>query len=191
MQRVTRRWWLLASLCAPVCLGLTSQPLNVRLDGDDLRVSSPYLHFISGKPLERLKDGAAVVFLGQLSLSTDSNATVFRRAVNRFVVSYDIWEERFSIAAPGRSVSHLSAAAAESWCLDNLAIGAPGLMAGQPFWVRLELRVEDPRDTDSMVGEPGLSLSKLVEIFSRPARGQEPRWELKAGPLRLANLSRS
>ena len=97
--------------------------------------ASPQLQFLSGKSLERLKDGASVAFLGQLTVSTDANATVQARAVARFAMSYDIWEERFSVTklAPGdgtetrRSASHLSSDAAQAWCLDNLSIDAAAL----------------------------------------------------------------
>src|SRR5437868_11635652 len=94
MRKVTRRWWLVASFGAPLTLGLSAQALRVRLDGDDVRIAAPQLQFLSGKPLEKLKDGASVVFLAQLSLSTEVNAPAIKRAVDRFVVSYDVWEER-------------------------------------------------------------------------------------------------
>ena len=195
MAQVTRRWWLLASFGTPLSMGLSAQSLNVRLvEGDSLRISAPQLHFITGKSLERLKDGAAVVFLGQLSLSSDAGLTGWKRAINRFIVSYDLWEERFSVTRTEqgrRSVSHLSAASAESWCLDNLAIDTAGVPPDRPFWLRLELRAEDPKDLTAVVGEPGINLTRLVEVFSRPARVQQPRWELTTGPLRLADLRRS
>lgn len=56
MQKVTRRWWLMASFGAPFSLGLSAQALRVRLDGDDLRVGAPQFGFLTGKPLEKLKD---------------------------------------------------------------------------------------------------------------------------------------
>jgi|SRR5579864_2281427 len=191
MGKVTRRWWLVASVSAPFTLGLSAQSLRVRLDGDDLRIQAPQLKFLHGKPLERLKDGASVVFLAQLSLSTEVNAPAIKRAVDRFVVSYDLWEERFSVTKTGserRTVSHLSADAAESWCLDSLALGIVGIAPDKPFWVRLELRAEDPRDQAAVVGESGINLTRLIEIFSNPARATQPRWEAMAGPVRLADL---
>ena len=153
----------------------------------------PELHFLAGKPLDRLKDGAAVVFLTQLTLTTDNFATVLRRRPERFVFSYDLWEDKFSVTKLGegqRTVSHLSAAAAEAWCLDNLAISASGLPQDHPFWLRFELRTAEPRDEAAVIGDSGLNLTRLIEIFSRRPRDLEPHWSADAGPLRLGELKR-
>jgi len=193
MHNVTRRWWLLASCGAPFTLGLSAQALRVRLDGDDLRVGAPQFHFLDGKPLEKLKDGATVVFLSQLSISTEVNAPAIKRAVDRFVVSYDLWEEKFSVVESGAErarASHLSSAAAETWCLDHLAVGLGGLAPDKPFWVRLELRAEDARDQAGVVDDSGINLTRLIEVFSNPARAQQMRWDATAGPMRLADLKR-
>ena len=80
MGAVTRRWWLVAGF-APLFLGLSAPALRVRLDGDDLRVSAPQLNFLSGKALERLKDGNSVVFLAQVSLSAEINQPAIKRPI--------------------------------------------------------------------------------------------------------------
>jgi hypothetical protein len=193
MTPVTRRWWLLATLGAPVLKGLVAPALKLRLEGEDLRVGAPHFKFLTGKPLERLQDGAAVAFLAQFSLAAGSNGIAMRRAVDRFVVSYDLWEEKFSVTRTGRdrrTVSHLTSAAAEAWCLSSLALDTAGLAADRPFFVRLELRAEDPRDQAAVVGEPGINLTRLIEVFSNPARAQQARWEAEVGPVRLAELPR-
>ena len=64
-------------------------------------MAAPDLHFLTGKPLERLKDAATVTFLSQLTLFSDAQGTVFKRAAERLVVSYDLWEEKFSVTIPG------------------------------------------------------------------------------------------
>lgn len=182
----------------PVAAALNARGLEVRLDRNFLRISAPGIGFLSGRPLARLKDGATVVFLGQLSISTDANITVQARTLARFALSYDIWEERFSVTrvliaknetAP-RTVSHLGLEPAQAWCLENLLLEAAVLPADRPFWIRLEIRTEDSRDT-GIVGDPGLNLTRLVEIFSRPARTSQERWQLDAGPMRLADLRKS
>src|SRR5207237_6501786 len=100
---------------------------HVHLDSDFLRVSAPDLRFLSGKTLEHLKDGSSVAFIGQLSVSSTPNYVVAdARSVSRFFLSYDIWEERFSVTIVGerpesrRTIAHLSSAATEKTCLDNL-----------------------------------------------------------------------
>jgi hypothetical protein len=168
--------------------------LNVSYDGDNLRVVVPDLHFLTGKPLERLKDAATVTFLSQLTLFSDQHGTVFKRANERFVVSYDLWEQKFSVTIPGgskRSLPHASAAEAESWCLENLAISAMGMAPERPFWLRFDLRTADRRELATIVGDSGLSLGALIEIFSRKPGSGEFSVSANFGPFRLFDLPRT
>ena len=127
-NRISRRSWLLAGLALPLSRLRATESLSVSFDGDNLRVGAPGLHFLTGKPLERLKDADTVVFLSQLTLFGDSRgATVLRRARERLIVSYALWEEKFAVSIPGapvRSRSNLTAAQAEAWCFENLAVSA-------------------------------------------------------------------
>ncbi|MFN7997354.1 MAG: hypothetical protein U0Q18_27305 [Bryobacteraceae bacterium] len=172
---------------------LGAERLSVLWDGDDLRVAAPELHFLVGKPLDRLRNGASVVFLTQLTLTTDHFTTFLRRAPERFIFSYDLWEEKFSVVKlpPGTaSAAHLSVSAAEAWCLDNVAISSSSLPPDRPFWLRFELRAAEAKDEAAVLGEPGINLTRLIEIFSRRPRDQQPQWTAEAGPLRLADLKR-
>jgi hypothetical protein len=172
--------------------------LNPRLDGDFLYVSAPNFSFLNGKSLERLKDGASVAFIAQLTVSTSQNYVVpDALSVARFAVSYDIWEERFSVtkisdhAGQKPTVSpHLQAAEAEAWCFHNLALKRSDLPADRPFYVQLDMRVEDPRDTAGLIGEGGISLTRMIEIFSRPVRDKQAHWLLNTGQIRLDDLLR-
>jgi hypothetical protein len=173
---------------------VASEPLNVQWDGDLLRLSAPQFHFITGQPLEKLKNGAPVGYLWQVTLFSDAYTTPWRRVPGRFIVSYDLWEEKFSVTQPGiapRSVSHLSAAAAEAWCLENIVLNSAGMDRDRPFWVRLDLRVEDPRQPAGVVGDAGINITRLIELFSRPPGQANPHWSAAAGPLRLADLRRA
>jgi hypothetical protein len=189
----TRRGLLLAALAAPL-RGLASAELSPFATPEGIRVKAPGLRFLTGRPLDRLRDGAAVIFDFQLSLWTDANAALFRRTLERFVISYDLWEEKFAVTrfAPNRTtVSHLSAGGAESACVDSLVVPSSGLAADRPFWVRLELRVEDMKDGSEVLASQGISLNALVELFGRTARAQQPRWTLQSGPHRLTEVRRS
>src|SRR5581483_3694070 len=138
-NRISRRSWLMAGLAIPLFKARAVESLEVSFDGDNLRVAAPGLHFLTGKPLERLRDGATVTFLSQLTLFSDAQGTVFKRVAERLVVSYDLWEEKFSVTIPGggkRQIPHVSATQAESWCLENLAISALGLAPNRPFWLQ-------------------------------------------------------
>ena len=194
--QLSRRCWLLAGLAAPLFPARSADSLGVTFDGDNLRVAAPNLHFLSGKLLERMKDGASVVYLTQLTLFSDQGITVIRRSpVARFVVSYDIWsEDKFSVTIPvhpPRTAANLSRPATETWCLESLSISAMGMAPDRPFWLRLEMRAGDQRDLSSVLGEPGISLRTLILLLGRKPGENDPLWTRDAGPLRLADLTRT
>src|ERR1039457_4605001 len=190
--QISRRSWLLASLVVPLSPARGAQPFEVTFDGDNLHVAAPSLHFLTGRPLERLKNATTVVFLSQLTLFGENRDVAIRRAPQRFVVSYDLWEEKFSVTQLGsmpRSTPHvLSAPAAEAWCLEGLAISALGVAPDRPFWLRFELRTADQKDLSGGAGEPGLNLRSLIELFSRKPGPDDPNWTREVGPLRLEDL---
>jgi hypothetical protein len=194
--QISRRCWLLAGLTAPLLRAQGPGSLAIRFDGDNLHVSSPDLHFLTGKPLARLKLGSASVQYGsRLTLFQDPYVTAFKRAFARFVVSYDIWQEdRFSVAMTEpakRSVANLPASAAEAWCLENVLIDASGLAADTRFWLQLELAVINPKNISSVLG-PGINLATIfIDLFSQKPEADDPRWTRQAGPLRLADLART
>ena len=191
-EQFSRRSWLLAGLTVSAFRARAAPVLSVSFDGDNLHVVAPQLHFLTGRPLNRLKDGTSVVFLSQLTIFRDDRGTVFRRSPERLTVSYDVWEEKFKVvlAIDRRSVSRLSLAAAETWCLDNLAISALGLAPARPFWLQFDLRAATPKELSALVGDPGISVRGLIEVFGRKPGAGEPQWTLAAGPLRLTDLPR-
>jgi len=185
---LTRRQWFLVALAAPAG---SDQTLLVRRDGDHLRVSAPQIRFLTGKPLEQLRNGNTASFACQVTLTTDMATAPLVRAIDRFVVSYDLWEEKFSairVGPPRRSVSRLNQPATEAWCLDQTLAIPASLTPLRRFSIRLELRVEEGKDAAPLIGEPGINIMRLIELFSRPPRAQQPRWLASAGPLKLADL---
>lgn len=178
------------------CAGLQAQDLAVHLDGDYLRVSLPHIDFLQGKPLNRLKDGGSVAFIGRVTItSTPTSLTPIAQSLAQFALSYDILEEKFSVTKIGKnsrhSQSHLTAQAAELWCLDNLGIDRSELPPDRPFYVNLDLRVEDPRDEPRIIDDGGIILSRMIEVFGRSSRGAQPHWLKGSGPYRLEDLKRS
>jgi hypothetical protein len=170
---------------------LAAPKLLVRREGDSLRISAPQIRFLNGKPLEQLKNGAKVSFISQIAITGEGGVMLGRPHVDRFVISYDLWEEKFAatrLGPPAKSANRLNIPAAEAFCLDSLTAIPPALTPARPFWIKLELRAEDPRDASAIVGEPGINLTRLVEVFSRPPRSLQPRWTELAGPLRLQDL---
>ncbi len=135
----------------------------------DIHITAPSLHFLTGKSLSRLHDGAAVPFDFQLIISSGSKDNVVARSVERFTVSYDVWEEKFSVVRVRdfrRSGMRLSASSAESWCLDNIVIPAAGLPAGQQLWARLEIRSAESKEP--LAETSGINLATLIEHLQPP-----------------------
>ena len=200
----SRRRWVLngtalvaATAISAFAVQYNDRQLTARLDGELLRISAPHFSFLYGKPLERLKDGASIAFVAQMTVSSSPSYVIAdARSVTSFAISYDIWEERFAITKISdrgeqkRTVSHLAAPAAEAWCFDNLALNRSELPSDKPFYVQVDLRVEDPRDQPGVLGDSGISISRMVEIFSRPVREKQARWVLESGPLKLEDLAR-
>jgi len=184
-----------------VLFAVTTPPpkLLVHLDGDFLRVSALHLNFISGKTLERLKNGDSIAFVAHLTVTSAPNSLVSDTgSVARFALSYDIWEEKFSVTKIGdrpetrrSGASHLSAQATENWCFDNLTLDRSSLPPDRPFYVQLDLRAEDPQDQLGIVGEAGISITRLIDLFSRPPRATQPHWSVPGGPYRVADLKKA
>jgi hypothetical protein len=187
---MSRRSWLLAGLTLPLFSARAADPLNVRYDGDTIRVAPSGVHFLTSKPLERLHDGAAVAYVAQLDLLNEERVPI-RQQKARFVVSYALWEEKFSVTQLGkasRTVDGLSAGAAEAWCFEGLSLGTMGIPADRYFLLRFDIRTGGPRDLqgDSI---PGIGFKELIELL-----GQRKTEEVHWGPLemrvRLADLPR-
>jgi hypothetical protein len=185
------RFTVLALFLSTELLAMTvsSQGLLPHHVAGDIRVTAPNLHFLTGKSLSRLHDGAAVPFDFQLIVASGSKNNVVATALERFTVSYDVWEEKFSVVRVSdfrRSSMRLSASSAESWCLDNIVIRAAGLPTGQQLWARLEIRSAESKEP--LAASSGINLATLIEIFSRPSRPQQDRWSIESAPFQLADL---
>lgn len=190
ISRVGGRWWLAAALAISSSI-LSAQTLNVRPDARGVRVSTATPQFLVGRQLDKLHNGASVSFTIQLTLLGASRTAVLARAAGRFAVSFDLWEERFSVTRLGalrKNASHLSASEAEAWCLDNLILPSTGLSPDSTFWIRLDVRPEEANESPPLGEDLGVTLARLVELFSRPPQLGETRKRAEAGPFRLKDL---
>jgi len=173
---------------------LQADSLRLRLSGDQLFVSAARIELL--KPpavLERLKNGSTVAFDFHLSLWVGSRTSVRRRAFERFVVSYDLWEEKFAVTnlrKPRASAAGLTEREVETWCLDRISLPAVRLSRDEKVWARLEIRAVDPRQDDALFRSEGVSVTDLVELISRPGRRDEPRWSFESGAVSAAGLLR-
>ena len=180
---------LLALLAWPA-VPASAQVLTVDAVGNALKIRAPGFSFLKGDLLARLRDGRSVrVELAAMVLPGPgkSPAATTRRI---FALSYDLWEERFAVTtvdAHSQSISHLAPAAAESWCVEQLAIplSALGTLGRDlPFWIRLEYRVVDG-DGASNQSDFDYTLQGLIDLLSRRRKTEPSPHALEAGPFRL------
>jgi hypothetical protein len=180
--------WL-ALLTCPVAQ-LSAQTLTVDTVGDSLKIHAPGFSFLKGDPVVRLKDGRSVrVELAALVLASPgkSPAAATRRI---FAVSYDLWEERFAVNTVEKrpqSASHLALAAAEAWCVDQLAVPVKALGSlgrDLPLWIRFEYRILD-EDGTTDPSDSRYTLGALIDALSRRRKTDSSTHAIEAGPFRL------
>jgi hypothetical protein len=167
---------------------LGSQSMTMTSTGGNVRVQAPGFRFLSGQPLARLKNGMTVrVELELRVLAAPGAATPVTQNRQTFILSYDLWEERFAATVSGsgsRSISHLTAAAAEAWCIQQLTVPVSGLGAlrNQPFWIRLESNMIDGERTSRE--DEGLTLRGIIDTLSRKT-GEKTSHSAEGGPFQV------
>jgi len=181
---------VLLAVLASAPLRASAQTVTVDTAADALHIHGAGFSFLKGEPLARLKDGRSVrveLVATVLAAPGKSAAAATRRI---FALSYDLWEERFAVAtvdARSRSVSHLMAAAAEAWCVEQLAVPLSALGAlghDVPFWIRLDYRLLDG-DTTQQPPDSGYTLQALIDALSRRRTTESSMHAFEAGPFRL------
>ena len=196
--RTIRPWWMIAAFLSGLTFAMAAEELILSTEESHLEFSAPRVHFLVGKPLERLRNASEVPFDFKITLSSGTRNHVMREVQSRFVVSYDLWEEKFSVTnlvTPRRTVRHLTNIAAEEWCLKEMSTDVSGVRPDEPLWARLEIRAEDGKQAGQPFGrgsitDSGISLTPLIEIFSHPAATAQPHWTIETGPVTLDELRR-
>jgi hypothetical protein len=192
--RAIKYWWLILAFLSGLALAMLAEDLILDSHDNRLEFSAPRLHFLSGKPLERLRNAAEVPFDFQITLWSGDHTHVARSAVDQFVVSYDLWQETFSVIktqSPQRTGSHFNASMAEAWCMEQMTMDVTGLSSSEPLWARLEVRAEDGARGSGLpfgrgnITESGISLNSLIAILSRPPPPTQTHYVLEAGPVTL------
>lgn len=195
-----KSWWVVVAFLSGFALAMVAEELIVNVHNDHLEFALSHVHFLgSGKPLEMLHNAAPVPFDFQMTVYSGTRGHVLQQMTDQFVVSYALWEEDFKVVkmqSPRRERDHLTAQEAEKWCVDQMSMELPHISPDTPLWARFEIRAEDGRDGSlfgrGSIGDSGLSLTSLIEVFSRPARAQQSHWgPYDAGPFTLTELKRT
>lgn len=195
MARRSHRHVVLATFTLLLWAALGAQAVTVNRTGDAVAVKAPGFTFIKGEPLSRLKDGRSVRVDLDLAVLPKAGAAGVAQAKQTFVLSYDLWEERFAVTlvgtpsgTPSRSAAYLTSAAAEAWCLEQLtvAVSALGPLGKDvPFWIRLEYRILDGDPPPAANSGGGYTLQGLIDTMSRRRKAQDLSHVIEAGPFRL------
>jgi len=197
--RTIKPWWVIAAFTAGLAFAMWAEELVLTTRESRLEFAAPRVHFLVGKPLERLRNASEVPFDFKISLWSGTRTHLLREAQDRFVVSYDLWEEKFSVTKlvnPRRTARHLSNTAAEAWCLQEMSMDVAGVAPNEQLCARLEIRAEEAKEAGLPFGrgsitDSGISLTPLIEIFSRPAATTQPHWgPIETGPVTLEDLRR-
>jgi len=196
--RTLRPWWIALAFLSGIATAMWAEELILRAQANRLDFSAPRLHYIADGPLKRLHNAESVAFDFNVTLAAMNRTNVVRQNAARFVISYDLWEERFSVSkvtSNRKATAHLTAAQAEAWCVQEMALtDLNGVPADQPLWAHMEIRAEDERESRLFgrdnITDAGISLTSLIERFSRPPRATQQHWTLEAGPKTLEQLRR-
>jgi hypothetical protein len=132
-----------------------------------------------------------VPFTFQLSAAPTAGAKAISQVVAHFVLSFDLWEEHFSVVETNsarRLASRLSLTAAENWCIDNMTLPVSSLQEHGSVVLRLDIRAEDSRGTSESESKSSLSMAGLIDIFSRKSKDQPLSWSATSAPMRLSDV---
>lgn len=186
---------LLIAVAGILSANILAKPGSLVIEncGDHLRVSAPQMHFLEGKSLEMLHNGSTVTYILTLTVAADQAAKPDFLLQEEFLISFDLWEEKYSVVQTGpdgRSASRLTPVMAEAWCLENMPIPLGAVPERQSFVVRLECSAKGDKTSKSVPFRFDLTLARLIDIFSRKSETEPPKWEAAAGPLHLEDLKR-
>jgi hypothetical protein len=189
--RLAGRVLLVALACLTSTRAVTAQSLTVRAAGDMLQIRGTGLRLIEGVVADHLKDGRSVRVEFDMTILDRARGSAVTQTRQAFVLSFDLWEQRYAVTRAGaapRSISHLTARDAESWCLENMALPLTALgrfARDLPFWVRVEYKVQDEPPPPADGTEAIFTLRTLIEALSRRRADESLERSFEAGPFRI------
>jgi hypothetical protein len=184
----------LALITAVVCvspLAVVAQSFDVRAVAGMLQLRGSGVGLIEGRVADHLKDGRSVRVDFELTVLEKPRGGAVAHGQYGFIVSYDLWEQRFAVTragTPPRSISHLTARNAEGWCLENMTVPLTSMgrfARDVPFWIRIDYRVEDRAPAANPDDDSAFGLRTLIDVLSRRRQDEMPGRSLEGGPFRV------
>ena len=183
-MRTIKSWWLILAFVSGFALAMAAEELILNWRDNRLEFSAPAGAF-SGRQAARTP---ARWRGGPLRFSSDAvvrqphaHLQAHRRSFRRELRC--VAGETFKVTklqSPVRAVSHLTATATEAWCFGQMSPDLTGSPSTEPLWVRLEIRAQEGKEGALFgrgnINESGISLTGLIDIFSRPAQAQQSHW---------------
>jgi hypothetical protein len=74
-----KAWWVVAAFLSGLALAMWAEELILNWRDNRLEFSAPRVHFLTGKPLERLHKAAQVPFDFQITLWAGTRTREFRK----------------------------------------------------------------------------------------------------------------
>jgi hypothetical protein len=200
-SRTIKGWWLIAAFLSGLVFAMWTEELILSARGNRVEFSAPRVHFLTGKPLARMRNSDQVLYVFHATLWSGTRTHVLKDALARFVVSYDLFEEKYSVSKleDRKTASRLTDVGVEAWCVQQMSMDVTGVSGSEPLWARLDIRALDGKESGALfskdnITDSGINLTsvtaKLIDIFSRPASASQPHWPLEAGPVTLDELRR-
>jgi hypothetical protein len=174
-------------------LALAAQSFDVRAVADMLQLRGSNVGLIEGRVADHLKDGRSVRADFELTVLEKPKGGAVAHGQYGFILSYDLWEQRFAVTrvgTPPRAISHLTARTAEGWCLENMTVPLTSLgrfAHDVPFWIRIDYRVQDRAPAANPEDDSAFGLRTLIDALSRRRQDEMPGRSLEAGPFRVGN----
>jgi len=193
---MTKRLILLMfiSFATGFALAIWAEDLMLHRQEDQLRFIAPKVHFVAGRTVDRLREGNAVPINFQATIAVGTRQNIVERLVESFVISYDLWEERFKVVrlSQRKSASNLTALQTEAWCYDQMGLSLTNIPKNQPLYFKLEIRADDSgARTPLFTASDTYNLTALINLFSRPAERLQPHWTMEAGPFGYGDLKQN
>jgi hypothetical protein len=193
MRLARARVALIAFLAAASPIVVIAQSFEVRAVADMLQLRGSGIGLIEGRVADHLKDGRSVRVDFELTVLEKPRGNAVAHGQYGFILSYDLWEQRFAVTragTPPRSISHLTARNAEGWCFENMTVPLASLgrfAHDMPFWIRIDYRVQDRAPAANSEDDSTFGLRTLIDALSRRRPDDPPGRSIEAGPFRVGH----